>query len=221
MAGNPTRQEYAMKVMLVGATGLVGGQVLQKLLDDVRCNAVVAPTRRALDLANPALLNPVVDFEQLPVEADWWAVDAVICALGSTIKQAGSRERFARIDHDYPLRVAEQARARGAHAFVLNSAMGADVGSRIFYNQVKGRLEQDLRGLGYPSLTLVRPGLIGGERKERRTGEHLASLVLGTLGPILPRAWRINPAERIAAAMVEAALAPRPGVHVIASAELA
>lgn len=209
-----------MKVMLVGATGLVGGQVLQHLLDDGRCDVVVAPTRRALGLASPALLNPVVDFEQLPLEADWWAVDAVICALGSTIKQAGSREAFARIDHDYPLRVAERARARGAHAFVLNSAKGADAGSRIFYSQVKGRLEQDLRALGYPSLTLVRPGLIGGERTERRTGEHLASLVLEALGPVLPRAWRINPAERIAEAMVEAALAPRPGAHIIGSADL-
>jgi uncharacterized protein YbjT (DUF2867 family) len=210
-----------MKVMLVGATGLVGGQVLRQLLDDARCDAVVAPTRRALRLSNPALLNPVVDFDQLPADAGWWAVDAVICALGSTIKQAGSREAFARIDHDYPLQVAEQARANGAHAFVLNSAMGANAASRIFYNQVKGRLEQDLRALVYPSLTLVRPGLIGGERTERRTGEHLASLVLGALGPVLPRAWRINPAGRIAATMVEAALAPRPGVHVIGSAELA
>jgi len=210
-----------VKVMVGGATGLVGGQVLQHLLDDGRCDAVVAPTRRALGISSPALLNPVVDFEQLPLDADWWAVDAVICALGSTIRQAGSREVFARIDHDYPLQVATHARARGAHAFVLNSAMGADPGSRIFYNQVKGRLEQDLRGLGYPSLTLVRPGLIGGERSERRTGEHLASLVLGALGPVLPRAWRINPAERIAAAMVEAALQPQPGVQVIGSAQLA
>lgn len=209
-----------MKVMLVGATGLVGGHVLRQLLDDDRCDAVVAPTRRPLGLTAPALFNPVVDFEQLPLDADWWAADAVICALGSTIRQAGSREMFARIDHDYPLQVATQARAHGAHAFVLNSAMGADAGSRIFYNQVKGRLEQDLRGLGYPSLTLVRPGLIGGERSERRTGEHLASLVLGALGPVLPRAWRINPAERIAAAMVEAALQPQPGVHVIGSAQL-
>jgi uncharacterized protein YbjT (DUF2867 family) len=213
-------REYAMKVMLVGATGLVGGQVLQQLLDDPRCDAVVAPTRRALGQSNPALANPVVDFEQLPLDADWWAVDAVICALGSTLKQAGSREAFARIDHDYPLKIATTARAAGAHAFVLNSAMGADPGSRIFYNQVKGRLEQDVRSLGYPSLTLVRPGLIGGERAERRTGEHLASLVLGALGPVLPRAWRINPAERIAAAMVDAALAPRPGVQVVGSAEL-
>ncbi len=210
-----------MKVMLVGATGLVGGQVLQQLLDDDRCDAVVAPTRRPLGVSAPALFNPVVDFEQLPLDAGWWAVDAVICALGSTIRQAGSREVFARIDHDYPLQVATQAKAHGAHAFVLNSAMGADPGSRFFYNQVKGRLEQDLRGLGYPSLTLVRPGLIGGERSERRTGEHLASLVLGALGPVLPRAWRINPAERIAAAMVDAALEPGPGVHIVGSADLA
>jgi uncharacterized protein YbjT (DUF2867 family) len=210
-----------MKVMLVGATGLVGGQVLQQLLDDPRCDAVVAPTRRALTLSDPALHNPVVDFDRLPVDAPWWAVDAVICALGSTIKQAGSREVFARIDHDYPLQVATLAQAHGAHAFVLNSAMGADVDSRIFYNQVKGRLEQDLRGLGYPTLTLVRPGLIGGDRVERRTGEHLASVVLGVLGPVLPKAWRINPAENIAAAMVEAALAPRPGVHIVSSSDLA
>jgi len=210
-----------MKVMLVGATGLVGGQVLQQLLDDARCDAVVAPTRRPLNVTDPVLHNPVVDFERLPTDADWWAVDAVICALGSTIRQAGSRAVFARIDHDYPLQVAALAQAHGAHAFVLNSAMGADPQSRIFYNQVKGRLEQDLRGLGYRSLTLVRPGLIGGERSERRTGEHLASLVLGALGPVLPRAWRINPAVNIAAAMVEAALAPRPGVQIVGAADLA
>jgi len=210
-----------MKVMLVGATGLVGGQVLQQLLDDPRCDAVVAPTRRPLAHADPALHNPVVDFERLPVDAPWWAVDAVICALGSTIKQAGSREAFARVDHDYPLQVATLAQAHGAHAFVLNSAMGADPASRFFYNRVKGRLEQDLRGLVYPSLTLVRPGLIGGERSERRTGEHLASVVLGALGPVLPRAWRINPAVNIAAAMVEAALAPRPGVQIVGAADLA
>ncbi|MGV6492230.1 NAD-dependent dehydratase [Stenotrophomonas rhizophila] len=210
-----------MKVMLVGATGLVGGQVLQQLLDDARCDAVVAPTRRPLAVADPVLLNPVVDFAALPVDADWWAVDAVVCALGSTIKQAGSREMFARIDHDYPLQVATLAQAHGAQAFVLNSAMGANAQSRIFYNQVKGRLEQDLRGLGYPSLTLVRPGLIGGERAERRTGEHLAGVLLGALGPVLPRAWRINPAGNITAAMLEAALEPRPGVQVIDSAQLA
>ena len=164
---------------------------------------------------------PVLDFEHLPGTAPWWAVDAVICALGSTMAQAGSREAFKRIDHDYPLTFAGQAHAHGAGTFVLNSAAGADAGSRIFYNRVKGALEQDLRGLDFDSLTLVRPGLIGGQRAHKRTGEHLALQVLGALGPLLPRGWRMNPAGNIAAALVDAALEPLPGEHVVSAAQLA
>ncbi|MFX5610906.1 hypothetical protein ABTD85_21005, partial [Acinetobacter baumannii] len=88
---------------------------------------------------------------------------------------------------------------------------GANPQSSIFYSRVKGELERDLRALGFHSLTLVRPGLIGGERNEVRRGERLALTVLGALGPMLPRAWRINPASEIAKALVEAALAPQPG----------
>jgi uncharacterized protein YbjT (DUF2867 family) len=210
-----------MRVMLLGATGLVGGQALGLLLDDPRCTALVAPSRRPLPVTAPKLDNPVLDFEHLPGTAPWWAVDAVICALGSTMAQAGSRDAFKRIDHDYPLTFAGQAHAHGAGTFVLNSAAGADAGSRFFYNRVKGALEQDLRGLEFDSLTLVRPGLIGGQRAHKRTGEHLALQVLGVLGPLLPRGWRINPADNIAAALVDAALAPRPGEHVVSAAELA
>lgn len=210
-----------MRVMLLGATGLVGGRALGLLLDDPRCTALVAPSRRPLPVTAPKLDNPVLDFEHLPGTAPWWAVDAVICALGSTMAQAGSRDAFKRIDHDYPLTFAGQAHAHGAGTFVLNSAAGADAGSRFFYNRVKGALEQDLRGLEFDSLTLVRPGLIGGQRAHKRTGEHLALQVLGVLGPLLPRGWRINPADNIAAALVDAALAPRPGEHVVGAAELA
>lgn len=204
-----------MKVMLVGATGLVGTQVLQLLLDDPRCQTAVAPTRRPLGQAAAHLLNPVVDFARLPEPAQWWAVDSVICALGTTLKQAGSRDAFSEVDHQYPLQVARMARAHGATTFVLNSAKGADPQSRFFYNRVKGALERDLRGLGYSSLTLVRPGLIGGDRKEHRAGERAASVVLEALAPVLPRSWRINPAQKIATTMVEAALQPAPGVQVI------
>lgn len=209
-----------MRVVLAGATGLVGGQVLRQLLADTRCEAVIVPTRRPLGLTDPRLSNPVVDFEQLAQAATGWPVDAVICALGSTIKQAGSREAFRRVDHDYPLQLAQAAKANGARCYVLNSAVGARADSRFFYNRVKGELERDLRALQFDSLTLVRPGLIGGERAIKRTGEHLASVVLGVLAPVLPRALRINPAERIAAAMVEAALAALPGERVISSAQL-
>ncbi|MDG4491102.1 NAD-dependent dehydratase [Xanthomonas vesicatoria] len=208
-----------MDVLLAGATGLVGKQVLQQLLTDARCTGVVALTRRPLTQIHPKLRNQVIDFERL----DHWTaprMEAAICALGSTMKQAGSREAFYRIDHDYPLALARAVCAQGTSVFVLNSAAGADAQARIFYSRVKGELERDLRTIGFPSLTLVRPGLIGGEREERRTGEHLGRLVLGALGPVLPRRFRINPAERIAAAMVGAALAPARGEHRVEAAEL-
>ncbi|TGW16513.1 NAD-dependent dehydratase [Stenotrophomonas maltophilia] len=209
-----------MRVMLLGATGLVGGLALPMLLDDPRCRDVVAPTRRALTLAHPKLYAPLLQFDALPEAPDWAQVDTVICALGSTMAEAGSREAFHRIDHDYPLAFARLARGQGARAFVLNSAAGANAGSAIFYNRVKGELERDLRALEFASLTLVRPGLIGGQRQQVRRGEHFALRVLGVLGPVLPRAWRINPAERIARALVDAALAPPPGEHVVTSSAL-
>ena len=109
------------------------------------------------------------------------------------------------------------AHRHGVRTFVINSAMGADPGSRFFYSRVKGELECDLQQVGFDSLTLVRPGLIGGEREEFRLGEHVATLVLGALGPVLPRKWRINPAGRIAAVMIEAAVAGQPGVASIES----
>ncbi|KAF1695071.1 Rossmann-fold NAD(P)-binding domain-containing protein [Pseudoxanthomonas daejeonensis] len=207
-------------VLLAGATGLVGRHVLDLLLADSRVGRVVAPSRRPL-LPHPKLQDVRVDYDALPVDAAWWAVDAVICTLGTTIKVAGSQEAFRRIDHDYPLQVATLARRHGAGAYALNSAKGADAGSRIFYSRVKGELERDLATLDFPSLTFVRPGLIGGERAETRTGEAMASVVLRALGAVLPRAWRINPASRIAAALVEAALQAPPGQHVVESAQLA
>jgi len=209
-----------MRILLAGATGLVGSHALSLLLDDPRCTALIAPTRRPLERRHPKLDNPVLDFDGLGQAARGWQADAAICALGTTIAIAGSREVFRRIDHDYPLALAEALRAQGTATFVLNSAMAADAGSRVFYIRVKGELERDLRALRFDSLVLVRPGLIGGERASPRLGERVASVVLGTLGPVLPRAWRINPAPVIAGTMVEAALAPVPGERVIGSAQL-
>ena len=209
-----------MRVMLLGATGLVGGQALRLLLDDPRCAGVVAPGRRPLELQHAGLHAPVLDFDALPSAPAWAGVDAVICALGTTIAQAGSREAFRRVDHDYPLAFARLARAQGARAFVLNSAAGASAGSPIFYSRVKGELENDLRALAFPSLTFVRPGLIGGDRQHVRRGEQLAARVLRALGPVLPRAWRINPAPVIASALVEGALDMREGEQRVPSHEL-
>jgi len=205
-----------MKLMIVGSTGLVGRHALRIALAHPGIHQVVAPVRRPA-AAHPKLHAPVVDFDALPADAPWWAVDAVVCALGTTMRIAGSQEAFRRVDHEYPLAVARLARQHGTPAYVLNSAMGADADSRIFYSRVKGEVERDLATLGFDSLTFVRPGLIGGEREEFRAGERAAMMVLGALRPVLPERWRINPAERIAQAMVDAAVDARPGVHVVAS----
>jgi uncharacterized protein YbjT (DUF2867 family) len=207
------------RLLLVGATGLVGQSVLAQALADPRVERVVAPTRRALP-AHPKLLNPVVDFEALPHDAAWWSVDAVVCALGTTIKIAGSQAAFYRVDHDLPLEVARKALRRGARSFALNSALGASATSRVFYSRTKGELERDLRALGYASLTLVRPGLIGGNRAESRPAERLAIGVTRVLQPVLPQRWHVVPAVRIAEHLLTAALDGRPGVHVLESERL-
>lgn len=208
-----------MKLLIVGASGLVGSHVLRHALADERVSEVVAPSRRALT-AHPKLFVPLVDFEQLPSDAEWWQADAVICTLGTTMKLAGSREKFKRVDHDYPHTVAKLARQHGTPTYVLNSATGADAQSRFFYNRVKGELERDLAGCGFSSLTYVRPGLISGPRQAFRLGERVAECVLKVLGPLLPRSWRINPADNIALALLESAIVARPGMHVVRSATL-
>ncbi|KAB8048742.1 NAD-dependent dehydratase [Janthinobacterium rivuli] len=208
-----------MKLLLVGATGLVGSEVLRLALMDARVSRVVAPVRKALP-AHPKLDAPLVDFDRLPSGAPWWQADAVICTLGTTMKLAGTRQIFSRVDHDYPLAVARLALAAGTRTYALNSAASANAASRFFYNRVKGELERDLEALGFRSLTLVRPGLIGGRRAVARAGEGAALRILRVLAPVLPRRWRINPAPRIASALLEAALAGAPGVHVVSPEQL-
>lgn len=209
-----------MVLLLVGATGLVGRHVLAQATDDGRVERIIAPTRRPLP-STAKLTNPLVDFDRLPTDASWWAVDAVIFTLGTTIKKAGSQEAFRTVDHDYVIAAARLARAHGATAVALTSAMGADARSRIFYNRVKGETEDDVAACGFPSVTIVRPGVIGGARDESRPAEFAAIQVLRVLGPLLPRRFRISPAPNIARALLESAVAAPLGRRVIASEDLA
>lgn len=209
-----------MRLLLLGATGLVGGCVLDLALRDPRVVQVTAPVRRPVARGGK-LLATQVDFDHLPETASWWAADAAICALGTTRRRAGSAQAFRRVDHEVVLAALRLARAHGTPTLALVSAAGANARSPFLYPRVKGETERDAAALGFRSLTILRPGLIGGERSERRPAERLAVSVSRTLEPILPRAWRINPAERIAQRLLDAAVAGTPGRHVVGSAELA
>lgn len=207
------------RLLLVGATGAVGRAVLAQALADPRVGEVVALTRRPLAAA-PKLNNVVVDFDRLPEDAPWWAVDAVICTLGTTLRAAGSQAGFVAVDRDLPLRIAQRARAGGATRFALNSSLGADAGSKNFYLRTKGEAEDAIGRLGYPGYTIVRPALIDTDRVERRPAEALSLALLRPLQPLIPRRWRPVKPEDIARALLDGALDPLPHSRVIESAAL-
>jgi uncharacterized protein YbjT (DUF2867 family) len=209
-----------MKLLILGATGLVGGETLERALAEMRVDTVIAPTRRPLR-PHEKLVNPVAnDLQHLLPEYGGWAVDGVICALGTTMKNAGSKEAFRLIDYDLPLAFARAARRHGVERFALTSSKGASASSIFFYTRVKGELERDLIQIGFKSLTIVRPGAIGGHRKDARPMEKVVLGLLGGLAPVLPRGLRISRVSRIAQVLVEAMVASRPGTHTVESGAL-
>jgi len=211
----PTAQR---RVLLVGATGLVGREINALLAADPGVREVVALVRQPLpaQYRHPRLREVVTDFESLARDPEPFAVDQVFCALGTTIKKAGSQAAFRRVDHDYPLEVATLARAAGARHFLLVSALGADAQSRVFYNRVKGELEQGVRALAFPSLTIARPSLLEGDRSEVRPGEILGA----KLAFLVPGRWKPVHVRQVARALVQAAADERVGEHVLENVEL-
>ena len=208
----------ARRALLLGATGLVGGELLVLLLASAEVTAVTAPVRRPLPLAHEKLTAPVVDFDdpaQLKAVA---AADDVFCCLGTTIKQAGTQQAFRRVDFDYPLAAAKAALAAGARQFLLVTAAGADAKSGIFYSRVKGELEEALRALPFPDgVKVLRPSMILGQRARRRPAEALAMSVLGAtaglfVGPLAK--YRAIEAPSVARALLQAALHQPAGSRV-------
>ncbi|MEW2371865.1 NAD(P)H-binding protein [Streptomyces sp. NPDC006656] len=202
--------------LLVGATGLVGGQLLARLLRDPRYDRVTVLARRPLKVAHPRLDARVVDFAKLGAD-DVPAGPDVYGALGTTIRQAGSQEAFREVDQHHTVRVAELARKAGAERVAVVSSVGAGSGSRAFYLRVKGDMEAEVTALGYRQTDFFRPSFILGRRPSHRRGEGLGSTVATVLAPLLAgpaRPYRPVPAGRLAAAMIAALAEDRPGVRV-------
>jgi len=208
-----------LTAVLAGATGLVGGECLKRLLASKRYARVVAVARRPLELGgrHRKLDTVIVEFDRLDEVAERLRGDHVFCALGTTIRKAGSQARFRVVDHDYPLRLAQLTREQGAVHFSLVSALGASRTSPFFYSRVKGELEDDLRRMGWPSLAMYRPSVIAGDRGESRPRERLGEQMLR----FAPATWRPVAAGDIAAAMIATALSEPPGVTIVESRDIA
>jgi uncharacterized protein YbjT (DUF2867 family) len=207
------------RVLLAGATGLVGRECLTLLAAESTVSAVTALVRRVPGSPLPPggkVAFVEVDFERLEKRKELFAADQVVCALGTTIRQAGSREAFRRVDFDYPLAIARLALAARARHFLLVSALGADDRSGVFYSRVKGELEQAVQSLGYPSVTIVRPSLLLGDREELRLGEEVAKRFAWAI----PGKYRPVAARDVAAVLVDAAREDRPGRRIIESGQI-
>lgn len=208
--------------LLAGATGLVGRALLPRLL---RSHASVdVLVRRAVPElgSDPRARLHVVDFARLP--APFFAVDDVFIALGTTIAVAGSQAAFRAVDFDAVVDTAKAARAAGARRLAIVSALGADAGSRVFYNQVKGEMEQAVAALGFDSVTIARPSMLVGDRaalgQPIRSGEVWATRLTRPLGWLVPRSVRPIAAADVAAALVRATAQGASGVHFLSSAAM-
>jgi uncharacterized protein YbjT (DUF2867 family) len=215
-------QLESRSVLLCGATGLVGRECLRLLLEDQAFGRVMVLTRRPLPEsqltagAPSKLQQQVVDFDRLGDRPDAFRADQVICTLGTTIKAAGSRERFRQVDLGYPLRIAELALERGARHFLLVSSMGANARSPFFYARVKGELEDALAALPYRAVTMVRPSLLLGDRGQFRLGEEIGK----RLAFLVPAAYKPVAGRAVAAALARCARQDLPGTRIVSSGEI-
>lgn len=208
--------------VIAGATGLVGRHALELLLADPAYGRVVALTRKSFDLQHPKLTEDLTDFDDLTAYPGI-PCDTAFCALGTTIRKAGSREAFHRVDFEFVQNFARWAHKSGAKTFVFISAAGADAHSGNFYLRTKGEAEAAITGVGFESVYFLRPGLLLGEREEFRLGETIAAPLLRAAGVFLRGTlskYRAIAAHDVARAMVRCAATSQPGAHVLHNREM-
>ncbi|MDX5630634.1 MULTISPECIES: hypothetical protein [unclassified Brenneria] len=193
------------RILLLGATGLVGNELLQLLKANNRVEVIYAPTRKPLPpseiVVNPHDPDLSAAFSQITEP-----IDIAFCCLGSTIKAAGSKQAFRHVDYTLVVEGAKAALALGAKQLLAVSALGASANSLFFYSRVKGETEKALRGQGWQHLTLARPSLLLGKRRENRPLESLTAPLLR----IFPAKWRAIEGKTVAQALLNQAFSPEP-----------
>nr|WKN39039.1 oxidoreductase [Tunicatimonas sp. TK19036] len=206
--------------LVAGATGLVGNELLQQLIHGRYYQTISVLSRREVETSSKRVETIIVDYDKLTAKDIPAGVDDVYCCLGTTMKKAGSKEGFKKVDYAYPLKVAELAHKKGTKQYLLVSAMGADADSMFFYNQVKGEVEQAIAEVGFSAFHVFRPSLIMGERHDNRGGEKIAQTVMGGISPAMVgwlRKYRPIEGKDIASAMVRMAKKELEGIYIFES----
>jgi uncharacterized protein YbjT (DUF2867 family) len=207
--------------VIAGASGLVGHNLLNILLSDPNYEKIISVGRRKLDIDDSKLEQYVVNFENLD-DLNFNAND-VFCCLGTTIKKAGSKDAFRKVDFEFPKTLAEKSLEMGVKCFHLISAMGANSSSSIFYNNVKGNLEKEIISTSFKQTHIYRPSMLLGKRTERRFLESISLSILNTLGFLFVgklKNYKAIKAERVAEFMLQSSLLEHEGVFIHLSGEM-
>jgi uncharacterized protein YbjT (DUF2867 family) len=213
-----------MIATLIGSTGLTGSFLVRQLLADSAITKVISISRKSLKLSNAKLTEVLVShLAELPSIESRIRGELYFCCLGTTIKTAGSKENFEKVDHTAIVAFAKVAKAHDAKSFTLVSAMGANASSKFFYNQVKGQTENDVKALGLRSLIIFKPALLIGPRHEFRLAESIVTKTLVPLSQLLPTRTQkslITATETLAMRMLTEGKAAPGGVHVIQAKDI-
>lgn len=210
-----------MKTALIaGATGLIGRELIQKLADSDHYRLIYSLTRKKSGIVHEKIRELVIDFDTISQLKFDEPIDHVYCTLGTTMKQAGSRRNFRKVDYEYVVALANAGKKAGASKFLVISAMGANSKSSIFYNQVKGMTEEALKNIGYTELVILRPSLLLGERSDIRSGEKLSGFILKALNFLIPDNYKAIPAERVATSMLKMALKTTGRITIVKSGDM-
>lgn len=201
--------------LVAGASGMIGKLVVEQLLQDPEYTEVKIIVRSLQAISNPKLKQLVIDYNQI-AEVELKA-DHVYCCLGTTIAKAGSKPAFELVDKTYPLMVAKEALQQGATVFSIVTAGGANASSSIFYNKVKGDVENELMALGYKHLGIFRPSMLLGNRKEKRPIERAGQIVMQALDFLIPKRYKAIQASKVALAMWTYAKNPSLGTTIVES----
>lgn len=208
-----------MKTALVyGSTGLIGSALLPILLASEEYRLVKALTRKPLPLKHEKLETLIYNFDN--PDAEKIEADQVFCCMGTTMRKAGSPKAFYRVDHDYVVETATLAYQKGAKLFSLVSAIGANANSRIYYNRVKGEVEDSIREIGFEGLHIFQPSLLLGKRDEFRLLEGLSQAIMRNIGGLVPLKSRGVPAKKVAETMVQYAIDHADQQLVVTNAEI-
>ncbi len=206
--------------LLAGTTGLIGSQVLDLLLENSDYDRIIAISRKPIDLMHPRLTNLICELNELQEHTSEIVVDDVFCCLGTTMKKAKSKEAFRAVDFNAPLELAKISKANGAKRYLLVSALGANKNSAVFYNKVKGEVEEAIAQVGFNDYHIFQPSLLTGPRLENRAGEEAAQLFYKLFGFLIPKKFASIESKKVARAMIAFAQDGKIGKFIHSSAEL-